>query len=229
MGSRHTALALWILLPLSLAAVAVNGREAVRCPGAPVVLSGASAAEVDVVCDAARVAAEFLLQAGASVPSELPIDVVPALPEGVPRDAAGCYATDSGRVMLLPLELFERRRAWLGVAADRALYRSVATHEVAHAIARCQKRSRPPSKLAHEYLANVVMYATMEPAQRERLLAAHPGTGYEHERQIGILDYVFDPALFGANAYRHWSTQPDRIGLLRRVLDGTAIVEMESD
>jgi hypothetical protein len=214
---------------LSVAALTAAAREPFHCPASPAVVSGASATEAAIVCDGARAATEFLLQAGVTLPVELPIDVVPTLPEAVPRDAAGCYATARGRVLLLPLQTFEQRGTWLGVTADRALYRSVAAHEVAHAIAGCQKGPRPMTKLAHEVLANVTMYATMQPALREQLLAAHPGTGYDHERQIGILDYVFDPARFGADVYRHWAAQRDRTAFLRRVLDGTAIVELESD
>jgi hypothetical protein len=214
---------------LSVAALAAAAREPFRCLASPAVVSGASAAEVAIVCDGARAATEFLLHAGVTLPAELPIDVVPTLPGAVPRDAAGCYATTRGRVLLVPLQTFEQRGTWLGVTADGALYRSMAAHEVAHAIAGCQKGPRPLTTLAHEVLANVTMYATMQPALRAQLLAAHPGTGYDHERQIGILDYVFDPARFGADVYRYWAAQRDGAAFLRRVLDGTAIVELESD
>lgn len=219
----------WCLLCCALMTAAADAKEPSECPAVPAVVSQASASEFAIACEAARVAAQFLQAAGAQVPSRIQIDVVAAMPPGVPADAPGCYSVRTRRVFLLQWVVFERRRTWLGVAADLALYRSVATHEVAHAIARCQKPARSLSRLAHEYLANVTMYATMEPALRERMLAAHPGTGYEHERQINILDYLFDPALFGADAYRHWTQQVDRAGFLRRVLEGKVIVEMERD
>lgn len=219
-----------VTIAFAMQAIGVAAQEPAHCPVAPADVSGASANELEAVCDGARAAADFLAAAGASVPDRVAIEVVPALPEGLPADSVGCYAMQGRKVMLLRLEVLESRRTWLGATADRALYRSIATHEVAHAIARCQSGgSRPMSRLAHEYLANVAMYATMAPDLRERLLAAHPGEGWAHAAQINILDYLADPALFGANAWRHWASLDDGAGWLREVLDGTGIVEMERD
>lgn len=217
------------LLGLALLAAATQAQEPAACPGVPAVVSQASAAEFEIACDAARAAAQFLQAAGAQVPPRIQIDILAAMPAGVPADAPGCFEVRTGRVDLLQWAVFARRRTWLDVAPDVALYRSVATHEVAHAIARCQQPARPLSKLAHEYVANVTMYATMEPALRERLLAAHPGTGYEDTQQITILDYLSDPSLFGADVYRHWASQRDRVAVLRQVLEGRVLIETERD
>ena len=221
---RAGAMAAAAAWPVACAAV-----QPVACEPGPAVVAGASRAEAASACAGARDAVAFLAPAGATVPDRIVIELVAEMPPGLPPGAVGCYAVESQRVIVLRFEAFERRRTWMGEPVARPMHRSIVTHEVAHAISRCHKGPRPLSLLAHEYLAYVTMLATMAPDLRDRVLAHYPGTGYDHDSQINILDYVFDPAAFGAEAYRHWVRHPDGAGFLRRVLEGRAIVEDERD
>lgn len=192
-------------------------------------VAGGGRDEAAAACAGARDAVAFLTPAGATVPDRIVIELVAEMPAGLPPGAVGCYAMASEHVVVLRFEAFERRRTWMGVPVERPMHRSIVTHEVAHAISRCHIGPRRLSLLAHEYLAYVTMFATMPPDLRDRVLAHYPGTGYDHDSQINILDYVFDPAAFGAEAYRHWVRHPDGTGFLRLVLEGRAIVDYERD
>lgn len=83
--------------------------------------------------------------------------------------------------------------------------------------------------VAYEYRAYAAMFAAMPEATRDKVLAAVPGSGFSHEQQINIVTYLFNPAAFSADAYRHWASRPDAHAFVRRVLDGSAIGEIESD
>jgi hypothetical protein len=214
-----------------LAAAAWSSAEAAPapmvCDAGPAVVAGASRDEAAAACAGARDAVAFLAPAGATLPDRIDIELVAVMPAGLPPGAVGCYAMESQRVIVLRFEAFERRRTWMGEPVDRPMHRSIVTHEVAHAISRCHIGPRRLSLLAHEYLAYVTMFATMPPQLRDRVLAHYPGTGYDRDSQINILDYIFDPAAFGAEAYRHWLRHPDGAGFLRRVLEGGAIVDQD--
>lgn len=192
-------------------------------------VAGAGATEFAAACTGARDAVSFLAPAGVAMPDRIVIELVAEMPPGLPPGAVGCYAVESQRVIVLRFEAFERRRIWMGEPVARPMHRSIVTHEVAHAVTRCHIGARRLSLLAHEYLAYVTMLATMPAELRDRVLAHYPGTGFDHEWQINILDYVFDPAAFGAQAYRHWVHHPDGVGFLRRVLEGRALVADERD
>ena len=64
----------------------------------------------------------------------------------------------------------------------------------------------------------------MEQGNRDRVLDANPGEGFDHPTQINDLRYVLGPEQFGAESYRHWLKQPDPPGFLRRVLAGAVVL-----
>lgn len=200
------------------------------CPGLPVAVVTASAADAATACEGARDALGFLLPVGLQPPDRtIVVEIVEALPEGLRKEAVGCYAVGSRRVMVITPEPFLQRGTWFGVAVSRTLWRSVITHEVAHALVGCNVGARTISGAAHEYVAYVTMFATMDAATREKALAHLPGEGFDHPMQINGMIYAFDPMLFGAESYRHWLRQPDGAAFLRRVVDGSAIQEPAID
>ena len=183
------------------------------------------AADAATACEGARDALAFLLPLGLESPDRVVVEVVEALPEGLRKEAVGCYAVGSRRVMVITPALFMQRGTWFGVPVSRALWRSVVTHEVAHAVVGCNVGERRLSGAAHEYVAYVTMFATMDAAIREKALTHLPGQGFDHTMQINGMIYAFDPMMFGAESYRHWLRQPDGGDFLRRTIAGTAIQE----
>jgi hypothetical protein len=203
-----------------------------RCEGvaADVSATGARGLAAQAICDGVRDAFGFLAPLGLAHPSHLAVEAVDAMPPGLGRGVVGCFERSSGRVEVLSYEAFERSGRWLGVEPDLAAYRSVVAHEVTHAILHCHLPDDDAlPRVAHEYVAYVVMFATMNAALRELVLMAYPGEGFDDVSQINLLSYVFDPVAFGVEAYRHWRRQPDGLAVLRAVIDGTLIREMQID
>jgi hypothetical protein len=103
------------------------------------------------------------------------------------------------------------------------MYRSLAAHEVAHALAACNFAVREPTIQAKEYVAYVAMFATMDPVVRARVLRAIPGQGFQSESRINEIAYLFDPMRFGAECYRHYLGAGNGVKFLRAVLTGKAL------
>jgi hypothetical protein len=148
------------------------------------------------------------------------------MPPGLRPDAVGCYAVRSRRLMVLEQPLFLQRGRWFGVPVSPRLWRAVVAHEVAHALVGCHLQGRPLPSAAHEYVAYVTMFATLDEATRQAALAAMLGSGFDHLAEINDVTYSFDPMRFGVNAYRHWLRQPDREGFLREVLIGAIVPDL---
>ncbi len=108
---------------------------------------------------------------------------------------------------------------------DARMQRSVAAHEVAHALAACNFAASRPPVHAQEYVAYVVMLATMDPALRGRVLEANPGDGFATVSTIGELLYAFDTQRFGVEAYRHYAKPGHGDAFLRAVLAGEALAD----
>ncbi len=186
---------------------------------------GASVTDSADVCRGASAAREVLARRGFDVDTPLAIEVADRLPEVVGPGAAGCFLRERERIVLLPYERFRRHRTWFGVPITREMYRALAAHEAAHAIAACNFAMPNPTIQAQEYVAYVTMFEAMPAALRARALRGQPGEGFRDADAIKPIVYLFDPMRFGAESYRHFLRLPDGDAFLREVLAGRALTD----
>ena len=201
-----------------------------RCDeAARVVVQATVAGDALLACEGARAALNFLTQAGLTMTTGTKIEIVDQLPGAMRGQAVGCYMRDTRRIFLLTQQAFQAAGTWFRLPVEPALYRSAAAHEMAHAVVGCQSQDAPLPVPAHEYVAYVAMFATMETALRERVLARFPGKGFDNILQINTVVYVMDPLQFAADAWRHYLKRRDRAGWLRDVAAGRVVQEFPTD
>lgn len=193
------------------------------CGRLNVVVLGEDPADLQLACEGAGAALGFLEGLGLSISNEIEIDIVSSLDGNASESAAGCYLADSHKVMLLNYDEFSEFEDWFGIPIDRALYRSLVTHEAAHVIAACNFEYPEPTIQAQEYLAYVTMFATMDPEQRELAMARFPGDGYETEQQINATIYLCDPMRFGVQVYRHFLKDGNGADYVSAILAGKVL------
>lgn len=207
--------------------LAAPGRTCAAWPAVQV--RAAQAADADAVCEGAARAWQFMAGLGLRVPAQALVDVVERLPGDLDGRALGCFDPDSRRVLLLSRAAFDATGGWFGQPPDAELYRSAATHELAHAVVGCQPGARQLPVPAHEYTAYVVMFATMAPPLRTRVLARYPGRGFDSPLQINSLVYIGDPLQFAADAWRHYLARHDGPAWLRAVVAGEVVQDLPID
>lgn len=207
-----------------------EGLAQYACQGYPqVVVRGDSVVDAVVICEGVDRALSFLASAGLSPPAGTMIEIVEKLPPELGDRALGCYLRESKTIQLLSHERFMAGGPWFRMPRDRELYRSLASHEMAHAVVGCHSG---PAKLpipAHEYVAYVALFATMEPHLRERLLANFKGTGFRSTLEINDINHLIDPSEFGVSAWRHYLKRPDKAAWLREVVAGRVVQEWPVD
>ena len=177
------------------------------------------------ICHGAQDALTFFADLGIEAPHPLTVEVVARLPDAVGETAVGCYLESEQRILVLAFAVFRKSETWFNVPVDRNLYRSLVTHEVAHAVADCAFAITSPTIQAKEYLAYIAMFATMDGRLRERIMIANPGTGFDSEMKINATIYLCDPMRFGVQAYRHYLQKEHGTAFLRDVLAGKALTD----
>jgi len=197
----------------------------VPCEAAGVQVAALSAKDRANACAGARDALGFFAAAGLPRTEPIAIEVVPWLPEAAPGTAVGCYVYSQRRAFVLSYAAFARRGRWFQVPIDRNAHRSIVVHEVAHHLTACNDGWPDSSWHGKEYVAFVVMFATMDPALRERILRAVPGTGFESAGHITPLALAFDPQGFAADAYRHYLKPGNGDAFVRSVVEGRALTD----
>lgn len=208
----------------------VESAPRLRCAGWPAVqVRAVLAADADAVCDGAARAWQFMAGLGLRLPPQTLVDVVNRLPGDLDGRALGCFDPDSRRVLLLSRTAFDATGGWFGQPPEAELYRSAATHELAHAVVGCQPGARQLPVPAHEYAAYVVMFATMAPPLRARVLAQYPGRGFDSPLQINSLVYIADPLQFAADAWRHYLARRNGPAWLRAVVAGEVVQDLPTD
>jgi hypothetical protein len=200
------------------------------CAGPSHVTVQASAKpDAEAACVGARRALEFLAQAGLDGLPGATIDIVPELPGDLAGRAVGCYERQTKRVLLLSFDAFQAGGGWFRMPPSWELYRAAAAHEMAHAVVGCLSAPRRLPVAAHEYVAYVVFFATMEPSLRSALLLKFPGSGFTSTGQISDIQHMVNPSQFGVDAWRHYLKVDDRARWLRQVIAGDVVPEVPDD
>jgi hypothetical protein len=218
-GGALLLLVLWSVDPRWAHAQTPPAAEA-HCDGAAVRVRATDREDAATACEGARRALAFLARYGVATDHAIEVELQPQLPSGLRASAVGCYNRRTHRVTVLSYAEFLERGTWFGVPVDRELHRSVVAHEVAHAVVGCQPGAAKLSLPAHEYMAYVATFGTMEPPLRERVLAIYAGAGFDHDAQINSLIHGFDPMRFGASAWQHFRQLADIPAYFRRILAG---------
>jgi hypothetical protein len=196
-----------------------------RCDARNVSVRSFDRVDAKVACEGARDAIGFLAAQGFDVVDDFAMELVSGLPSVAGASAAGCYLESERRILILTFPEFKKSKTWFNLPIDASLYRSLVSHEVAHAIASCNFKVAVPSIQAKEYIAYVTMLATMAPAQRERVLSQFPGEGFEGDWQMSTTVYLLDPMRFGVQAYRHFLKPGNGRDYLHAILAGKVMIE----
>lgn len=209
-----------------------SGQALQACQATPqVVVQSAliDARDAETVCEGVERALRFLARAGLASPPATTVELVQQLPPELGDRALGCYFRNAGKIQLLTYRQFEAGGEWFQTQRDRELYRALAAHEMAHAVVGCHSEPRQLPVPAHEYVAYVVMFATMEPGLRGRLLARFPGQGFSTTLQINTINHLANPSQFGVDAWRDYLRRPAREAWLRDIIAGHVVQEWPTD
>jgi hypothetical protein len=190
-------------------------------------------ADVKLACEGAHDAMSFLAAQDIHRANRVLIVIAHQLPPAGTTTAGGlyldspdlCHQDAAQTVHLLTYSEFKKFSNWFHIPIEAALYRSLATHEVAHAISDCNFKMASPTIQAKEYMAYVTMFATMAPAVRARILGQSPGRGYDGDWQMGSTIYLADPMRFGVQAYRHFLKPDHGRSYLHAILAGKVMLE----
>ncbi|OQY74617.1 MAG: hypothetical protein B6D47_02365 [Rhodocyclaceae bacterium UTPRO2] len=141
----------------------------------------------------------------------------------------GCYLRETKRVVLLSFDAFKAGGGWFQMPPSLELYRAAAAHEVAHAVAGCQSEPRQLAVAAHEYVAYVVFFTTMDQELRAELLRKFPGRGFQSTGQIIDISHIVNPNQFGVDSWRHYLRVGNGSSWLRRIIAGEVIPDPVED
>jgi hypothetical protein len=199
------------------------------CARPPITIHAGEPEDYRSVCGGVQDALAFFGRLDLDLSRPLSIAVLSDLRDENGETLVGCYKDEDRTVNILTFAALQDRGVWFGVPVNRHLYRSLATHEVAHAVAACNFGIPHPTLHAHEYIAYVAMLATMNPATRAEVLATRPGSGYEELSEINELTHAFDPTWFGIEAYRHYLKDENGDAFLLKVLAGEVLTNTIHD
>ena len=203
--------------------------ETLHCPNANIVVHSQNSVDAEAACEGGADAIKFLDDQGLKTTGPIELLIVDKLPaadgfSASDHSISGLYSPAERRAYLLSFSEFAKQVAFLDLPIDRALYKSLATHEVAHVIVAANFDVPKPRIEAQEYIVYVTMFATMHPRYREYLLEKFPGPGFETEMQINTTIYLYDPLRFGVQAYRHFLKPGNGQAFLHKILTGRALI-----
>lgn len=165
----------------------------------------------------------FFRGAGLMKSAPVTLVVVDNMPAEHGDNVMGYFTPENMQIRILSFAASSERGSWFGYPMDRFIYKSLAAHELAHALGWSNTTGGTLSLRAREYVAYVVMFATMEPNHRSAILAEIQGTGFTSDEQISDAYYYFGPLQFGVQAYRHYLRPKNGVRFLRAILRGEVL------
>lgn len=193
------------------------------CPSGSATVYAAGSADFADICAGVDAALGFLARYSVSPTEPVSIEVTRSIPVEAGPTAAGCFIEQRRRIYVVPYSTFKGNRTWFGVPISRDIYRSLASHEAAHAVGACNFKVPNPTIQAKEYLAYVTMFSVMPTELRREALRKTKTEGFSTMDRFTPLLYGFNPMRFGAEAYRHFSSASDQTAIIQGVLGGTLL------
>lgn len=196
-----------------------------QCPGGSATVEGGTPKDLETICAGVDAAIGFFARFDIRPTEPLSIEVAAKIPAEAGPTASGCFIEAKRRIYVVPYDQFRRNATWFGVKIDREMYRALAAHESAHAIAACNFAIPNPTIQAKEYLAYVAMLSTMPAPLRDKAIRGARAVGFQSFERFTPLLYMFDPMRFGAEAYQHFKRLDDPGQAVRSILAGDELLD----
>lgn len=194
-----------------------------ECPNRNVVIQAPDQAQADAACGVVIHTLDFLSEHGLDTTKRIELALVDQVQAPCFLHSFGCYSHPEQRTYVLNTAACLKRETWENIPLNQALCNGFLAHEVAHAVAAANFRIEKPSMLAQEYLAAVATVSTMPRKEREHLLEQLPGHGFDSAAEISTTYYLFNPARFSAEVYRHFLGLTDRKAFFQMLLWGRVL------
>lgn len=213
-------------LAAALAATGQAGSEPFSCPGVPVSISGAEGETTGRICADAAAAIEMLESCG--MPLGTPVEI--ALTDSLSPGCLGIYHCGEHRIDLLSPHAMEAARAPDSLFRDvpaAPFYRSVITHELAHAAfdgVPCPFAACP---VTDEFLAYAMQVRALPAELIARVEARLPVDMPVGRDAFSVIQLQMAPEHFIAKAHKHLASRPDPCGHVARITAGEITYDRE--
>jgi hypothetical protein len=206
-------------------ASAKDGSAVADCQSYAIRIRQASPIEMLLICGGIADALTFFTTHGLDTGVVIDVTVETFVRAGESDDFAfpvlGQFRPDANRVFMTALESqreMSRTNQVFRQDFDPRQFREVVAHEVAHVLAEHNFGVTEPSRLLHEYIAYIVQMSTMDPARRDRILAAYDAGPFGSVTEINPIVYAVAPNVFAVKAYLYFEAQPDKKAYLDRIM-----------
>lgn len=198
---------------------------ALTCPGSKRIAIVADRDEARQVCRAADAAAGLFAELGLELPRETRVHLVDRM-HGAVGDADELGRFDGRLHTVQVLNFTAARKAarravpGLGVAMNRALWRSYIVHELAHAAIHAGCDRSCPDRASHEYIAAIAQIASLPAPERKDVLRHHNGVAaFARQSEISEIYYALSPCRFAVKSYLHYRQPENGPAFVRRLLE----------
>jgi hypothetical protein len=216
-----------MLTAVMTVAIHPSGADPLPCGDAAVRVDTTNPATHEMICSAVSEARRVIGKCGLIQMAPVEIKTVDALVEPIGHCLAS-FDCALGMVRIIEPELLIENLPpndpYANIPAD-LVFRSLLTHELAHAFVYQQSGDRKISPVDHEYIANALGLAALPELYRQTFLDS---IGIEPPVSSGSIDifiYALDPRRFAAVSYLYY--EGEGCQTILGILDGTSSFRTE--
>lgn len=206
--------------------------EEVRCQEVAVSVFAVLPQDASSACKVANDAIRFFQKVGLKTGGAIRVEMVPGSNNDLLPQTYGCYDAALDVVRLWDYETcrqHSKNRRHFGQRMTRAMYESFIAHEISHAIAVTNFETPTQSRLAHEYIAYVTQFVTMDTDLRDSILHHYSHISVSNMRDLSYASWIMSPEIFAVRCYKHFLKPENGPEFIRSLLSGSRqLYQLES-
>lgn len=214
-----------LILTAAMFGVCANAGEEHACAADPQITVEADTPELAArVCDDAQAGLDVLRQCGVTVGQPIAIRLRETLPPG----CVGEFHCGTGEIDLLnPATMSEIRKADspLSHVGDRDYFRSILTHELAHAAYDVVPCPYPNCRATSEYLGHAFQIMSLSDADRATFEAALDMDTHMPRDALNAFIYMMSPNSFLQKTWIHLNQRPDPCAYVTSIMSGQIFMD----
>ncbi len=196
-----------------------------QCEGTAVVVNYDTIKDLELVCDAVKDVNKVAKKIGLSEGLDVSVSIIDRLTIGYIGTPIALFEPANKKIQVLSMAGYKKsllNYVIFDQKIDTELFKSIIIHELAHALAWNNMKTRRLNRGLHEYFAYVIQFALLDNIHRDKIIASTDVKAYTDLSEITEVYYYLSPKIFAIKSYKsylHFANSKDGWAHLSSIFD----------
>ncbi len=193
-----------------------------QCKRTAVVVNYDTIKDLELVCDAVKDVNKVAKKIGLSKGLDVSVSIIDRLTIDYIGTPIALFEPANKKIQVLSMAGYKKSLLDYVIfdqKIDTELFKSIIIHELAHALAWNNMKTRRFNRGLHEYFAYVIQFALLDDVHRDKIIISTDVKAYTDLPEITEVYYYLSPKKFAIKSYLHFINSKDGWAHLSSIFD----------